>query len=429
MKWLALFLFLPLIVFAETKAGVARTDLTPPIGTPSAGYTKRNGAPMQGVHDPLLAIALVLETDAKCVALCSVDHLGFTYEMVQEIIRRVRSEGLHSCEILIGSSHTHSGGGAFYNIPGLGESLAGPYDPEIVEMYMQQTALAIIDAWSRRVPAKVGIGYGKAPNVSCYRGKWPRDQSAPSEVSLIKVERKDGSPLAALFNFSVHPTVLKQNNLLFSADFVGYARNHLQSLLGRHLQPLYFNGAQGDVIPLSSNGTNQFEACEILGHTLAETVAKIWEETSTSVELSIDFLKDVYEFAPQPTPAGITFPIPLYKSEMNLLVLNQTHAFVSIPGELSCVYDHRLKRAGCCIGFDQVSILGLTNDAHGYIILPESYKHRTFESYLSFGGEEYGDETEKRALSLLETLAPLKHDKNVSEFHAEPVQNSAAESL
>jgi len=77
-------------------------------------------------------------------------------------------------------------------------------------------------------------------------------------------------PLAALFNVSVHPTVLKQNNLLFSADFVGYARNHLQSLLGRHLQLLYFNGAQGDVVPLPSNETNQFEACEILGHTLAE---------------------------------------------------------------------------------------------------------------------------------------------------------------
>jgi neutral ceramidase len=409
MKWLALFLFLPLAFFAETKAGVAATDLTPPIGAPSAGYTKRNGAPMQGVHDPLLAIALVLETDAKCVALCSVDHLGFTYEMVEEIIRRVRREGL-DCEILIGSSHTHSGGGAFYNIPGLGESLAGPYDPEIVEMYMRQTALAIMQAWSQRVPAKVGIGYGKAPNVSCYRGKWPRDQSASSEVSLIKVERKDGSPLAALFNFPVHPTVLKEDNLLFSADFVGYARNHLQSLLGRHLQPLYFNGAQGDIIPLPSDETTPFEACEILGDTLAETVAKIWEETSTSDELSIDFLKDVYEFAPRPTPAGIAFPIPLYKSEMNLLVLNQTHAFVSIPGELSCVYDRRLKQAGRRIGFGQVSIFGLTNDAHGYIILPESYQHRTFESYLSFGGETYGDEMEKRALSLLETLAPSKHN-------------------
>jgi hypothetical protein len=101
------------------------------------------------------------------------------------------------------------------------------------------------------------------------------------------------------------------------------------------------------------------------------------------------------------TPFGLCLPLNHYQSEMNLIVLNQVHAFVAIPGELSCIYDEQLKQIGKQLGYSHVSILGLTNDAHGYIILPESWKHKTQESGLSFGGENYGEETKNRAEDLL----------------------------
>lgn len=40
----------------------------------------------QSAHHLLLALAMVIETKDKKIALCSVDHLGFTYDMVQEVI-------------------------------------------------------------------------------------------------------------------------------------------------------------------------------------------------------------------------------------------------------------------------------------------------------------------------------------------------------
>jgi len=89
---------------------------------------------------------------------------------------------------------------------------------------------------------------------------------------------------------------------------------------------------------------------------------------------------------------------------MNLLVFNQLHAFVTMPGELSCIYDRKLKEKGKEMGYQQVSIFGLTNDAHGYIILPDSWQKKTYESNLSFGGEFYGPLIEKKAEALLQQM-------------------------
>ena len=95
-----------------------------------------------------------------------------------------------------------------------------------------------------------------------------------------------------------------------------------------------------------------------------------------------------------------------FTTEVNAIVLNDRYAFVTIPGELSCIYDADIKRFGAWLGFTQVSILGLTNDAHGYIITPESWRHQTYESSLSFGGEFYGERLKDLVFALLHVLEP-----------------------
>lgn len=401
-RLLSFLIVFPAIAFAHVSVGIGKMDITPSIGTPSAGYTERKGEGMEGVHDSLLAIALFIDNGEKQIVFCSVDHLGFTYEMVQEITEKIHTHPeLKECNIYIGSSHTHSGGGAYLNIPLLGTSLAGTYNPETTQFYIDQTAEAILQAYYHQIPAKIGMGYGKVNTLSQYRGSWPKDVVPLDDVTIIKITHVDDTPFAVLFNYPVHPTLLRSENRLFSSDFVGYARNHLQSFLGSNVYAIYFNGAQGDIIPIVFNENDRFGACNQLGKSLAETVKKIWDQTLTENVLQIETQKEQYAFKPQATPFGLTLPVDNYKSEMNLIVLNQTHAFITIPGELSCLYDKRLKTAGKRLGFSHVSILGLTNDAHGYIILPESWQHKTSESGLSFGGEKYGEITEKRAETLL----------------------------
>lgn len=409
-----LLIFTPIFTWGILFVGVGKEEITPPIGTPSAGYAERKGEGMMGVLDPLLATALVIDNGDKKVVFCSVDHLGFVQEMVQEIIRQVHVQpGLETSEIYIGSSHTHSGGGAYLNIPYIGNSLAGEYNPEITRFYIQKTVAAIVQANERLIPGKIGIGYGMGQNISKYRGSWPIESSPLHDVAIIKVTKLDGSPLAILFNYPLHPTILKSQNRLFSADFVGYARNAIKAYLGSDIEPLYFNGAQGDIIPIITNEEDPLASCSYIGQSLAKTIEEIWNKTETNNSLEITTEKIPYTFTPQTTPFGLLLPMNSYTSEMNLIVLNRLNAFITIPGELSSIYDLKLKKFGKALRFSHVSIFGLTNDAHGYIILPESWRHKTFESALSFGGEHYGESTRERAETLLKNNAQGKKMQEV----------------
>lgn len=428
------FLMMPIWVMASLMVGISKEEITPPINSPSAGYARSEN--MIGVHDPLWAMALFIDNGEKQIVLCSVDHLGFNYEMVQRVIEEVHlEEGLSNCEIYIASSHTHSGGGGYLDIPELGEYLAGPYDPNLVELYVKQTAKAIIQACKNPNPAKIGIGYGKAENISQYRGIWPVGAAPLSDVTVIKVTKMDDSPLAVLFNYPVHPTVLSGENLLFSADFVGYARDYISEENG---QTIYFNGAQGDIIPRISeeeqcsviskalaeitqniftffkrseqatvDEAQEYLHCDILGKSLAETVEKILHAIETKESMHIQTDKHVYSFKPQPTPFGLTLPIEEYQSEINLLVFDHAHAFVTIPGELSCFYDQRLKELGKELGYQQVSIFGLVNDAHGYMIPPKAFNTSSTEAHFSFGGEHYAESVEQKVSALLEANKAL----------------------
>lgn len=395
-----LFLFALFFSHGDTGAlevGIGKAEITPPIGTPSAGYPTRMGKGMEGVHDPLTALALVIDNGQKRVAFCSVDHFGFTYEMVQEIRRKTRSyPELAHCEIYIGSSHTHSGGGAFLNIPIVGKLLAGDYRPEIARFYVDRTVQALREASQTLQPARIGIGYGEAAELSIYRALWPEGIQPLKQVMILKVTDLAGIPLAVLFNYPLHPTFLGADNLQFSADFVAYARDRLQSLLGSSVAPIYFNGAQGDIIP------NRTTDCAAAGKSLAETAYAIWCATGTEDQLKIDTFREAYSFQPQATSQGITLPVERYDSEINVILLNQQHALVTIPGELSCIYDRRFKAIGETFGLSHVSIFGLTNDAHGYIITPESWEHKTYESRLSFGGMRYGERVEEMVFNLLQ---------------------------
>jgi hypothetical protein len=404
---LFLLFIVPALSYASLSIGVGKVDITPAVGTPSAGYTNRKGEGMKGVHDPLFAISLFIDNGERQIALCSVDHLGFTYEMVQEITDEVHlEEGLEQCEVYIGSSHTHSGGGAYLNIPILGESLAGIYSEELMRSYVKGAAEAITLSGKNKEPGKIGIGYGKAKELSEYRGVFPVGVRPLSKVSVIKATKLDGTPIAVLFNYPLHPTVLNGDNRLFSADFVGYARDQITALIGSGVQPVYFNGAQAEIIPLIFNEEDRFDSSKQLGKSLAKTVEEIWKEIDASEVLDIKTEKESYSFKPQATPFGLILPVDCYQTEMNLIVLNKTHAFITIPGELSTLYDRQIQKIGKDIGYKYVSILGLTNDAHGYILLPESWSHKTYESGLSFGGESYGKEIEKRAEALLKSNAP-----------------------
>ena len=160
--------------------GVAKSDITPPIGTPLAGYGARRGAPSTGVHDPTEARALILDNGVEKIALVSVDHLGFDHGMVERI-RAIAAEATHILpdHIFVMSSHTHSGGGAFMEmLPLLANVLAGKFDPKVRALYEQRTADAIIAAGNNKTlrASRSELAKLAAFRASARRGR-PMDQS------------------------------------------------------------------------------------------------------------------------------------------------------------------------------------------------------------------------------------------------------------
>ena len=55
------------------SVGIAQADISPPVGTPSAGFAGRG--PLTALHDPLYATALVLSDGKRSAALLACDLL------------------------------------------------------------------------------------------------------------------------------------------------------------------------------------------------------------------------------------------------------------------------------------------------------------------------------------------------------------------
>ena len=403
---------------AQTKitAGVGKSDITPPVGTPLAGYGARRAQPSTGVHDPTEARALIIDNGSQKIALVSVDHLGFDHGMVDRI-RSLAAEATHILpdHIYVMSSHTHSGGGSFMEmLPLLANVLAGKFDAKTRAFYEQRTAEAIIAANKTLKPARIALGSGEARGISRFRSTWPPNGPVDPEVAVIRVDSvASGKPMAVLMNFAAHPTVLGADNMTFSADFVGYARNALERMLGGDAMAIFANGAQGTISPHAFQGDDGWQRAENVGTILAAEAFKIvlMIKPQDSVDIKLVRTPLTLKIVPTPIfPAGMTYP-PSYESEINAISFDNRIAFVAIPGELGSILNFQVKERGKLLGFEKTFLFGLTNDALGYIITEDEYRHKTYESTISLFGPAFGGFIANESFQLLEKLRPVEKKK------------------
>ncbi len=393
---------------AKLMAGAGKADITPPIGTPLAGYGARGGKPSTGVHDPTEARAVILDNGVERIALVSVDHLGFDHGMVERI-RAIASEATHTApdHIFVMSSHTHSGGGAYLEIFPI---LAGKYDPKIRAHYEDRAAEAVIIASKSMKPARIAFGSGEAKGLSRFRSAWPPNGPVDPELGVIRVDSVEtGKPMAVVMNFAAHPTVLGAKNFEFSADYVGYARRSLEKMLGGDVMAVFANGAQGTISPHPFQGNDDWERSENMGSILAAEVYKAVLMIKPQDAVEIKLTRTPFSIKPQPPPgfpAGVPFP-PQYETEVDGISFDNRIAFVTIPGELSSILNFQVKDRGNLLGFEKTFLLGLTNDALGYIITEDEYRHHTYESTISLFGPNFGSFIANEAFQALEKLRPI----------------------
>jgi len=239
--------------------GVARRDVTPPVGIYSRSWGAATRDVAEGVHRPLTVTAAIfapLAGDGPTLALVALDIGWFQYAPDEVALRRAVMEraGLGEAELLVQMSHTHAGANTNSRLEGLpGTELIGPY----LEHLTAQVCDAVLEARSTSTEAFVTYGQGRC-GLAANRDFWDADAAryacgynpgGAADDTLMVARAADGAgrTIATLLNYACHPTTLAWENRLLSPDYVGAAREVLEQAFGA---PAFFlQGASGELAP------------------------------------------------------------------------------------------------------------------------------------------------------------------------------------
>jgi hypothetical protein len=237
-----------------------------------AGYSDRVGA-AEGAHDALWARALVADDGRARAAVLVADVIGFERSVVERLRRGAARLGVPGAHLLVAGTHTHSGPAG----------LTAPLDDAVVRRTVDGALAALADAIADLEPGAVRLGAAAAPGVGANRRR--PDGPTDDGVRVVCLERPESERHGALINFACHPTVLSRTNLLYSADYAGYAVRAVEQRLGEDALVLFANGACGDVSTRFTRRAATFEEAERLGGLLGGGAWRAWT-AATAIEAS-----------------------------------------------------------------------------------------------------------------------------------------------
>lgn len=256
------------------KAGAVQIDITPPVGVRLSGYVARTEASL-GIHDPLTAQVLYLESGANQMILFSLDLIAVDLNFTTRLRRMTtKATGVPPGNILCACIHTHSGPQGFLpEIPGL-ERIA---DAGLVELTLRKLVGAAEWAAQIKQPASPSLARLDVKGIAANRND-PTEGPFDPQLSVLRLDAENGKPLAALVNFGCHPTVMGYENRLISADFPGACRKMLRDRYPEMVM-VYTNGASGDVSTRFTRRGQNFAEVERMGGILCGAIFQALETT------------------------------------------------------------------------------------------------------------------------------------------------------
>lgn len=245
---------------SRVRAGVARSDITPPVGIYHRMWGAATHDRSTGVHRPLTATVLCLAPEDStgaddCVAFIGVDHCLFWGAEMRRVLDGIAAlSGLPADRIIVLFSHTHGAG-----LMGLErKDLPGG---DLIEPYLDQLTGTVGElvrqACNALQPAAIVYGVGRCDlatnrdyfddHAGCYVCGFNPEGAADDTVAVARVTGAAGESLATIVNYACHPTTLAWDNTLISPDFVGALREVVESASGAPC--LFIQGASGDIGP------------------------------------------------------------------------------------------------------------------------------------------------------------------------------------
>lgn len=221
------------------QAGFARVDVTPPLGTPLAGYFEVRLA--GGVMDPIELNALAFGNETDTALLIAADFTGMTMARINPLRERLAAlTGVPADRIMITSLHQHT---SIYvgDACGDAEDYALITDKDYLELldrkFCEVARLALADKSEARLfsaeqQAEPALAFTRRyvmadgtlrtnPNTQVYGAPVRRCEQPDNTVRLLRFVR-EGKREIDVVNFSTHPDVVGAN--AFSADWPGQVR-------------------------------------------------------------------------------------------------------------------------------------------------------------------------------------------------------------
>lgn len=219
------------------RAGFARVDITPPLGSGLSGYFEERCA--AGVLDALEAGAVAFDDSERKAVLISADLLGIEGAAFNAALRRriARANGLSEEAVYIHCTHTHTGPGAGKADKGRTNLFDGTdfYNEFLAARLSDVAGLALSDL----AAASLAVGYSEARRISFLRRYRMKDGSirtnpgvgnpeidAPlgkldETVRVLRIRRAGADDLAVV-NFATHPDTIGGERI--SGDWPALAR-------------------------------------------------------------------------------------------------------------------------------------------------------------------------------------------------------------
>ncbi len=391
------------------KAGFATTVITPAKPIWMAGYAARTKPADGKLHD-LYAKAMAIEDrNGNRVVLVTSDLLGFPQDLAAAIAGRAGQEfGLRRDQLILNSSHTHSG-------PVVRRSLIGAYDlpaeqAALIDAYSAELEGKVVALIGRSLkdlaPAKVSYGVGLAGFAMNRRQPTPKgivggvnpDGVVDRDVPVLRIETPEGRMRGIVFGYACHNTTLTAQFTQYSGDYAGFA-----SLAVEKEHPgttaLFVMGCGADVNPAPRS---RLDLAEDHGQELAQAVESVLQGKRTVVSGAVRTAFDLAGLPFATPPDRAAFEARLkdenvfvrrhaqrmlnrlekngkleseYPCPVQVLRIGDDFTLVAIGGEVVTDYSLRLKKeiAG------RVWVAGYSNDVFAYVPSARMYEEGGYE--------------------------------------------------
>lgn len=366
-------------------AAAATVTVTPGRSVPLAGYASRTEASV-GVLDELEVNILILRNPSGVgIGWVAIDSVAITPPLDAVLRRRISAlSGLAPDSLIILASHTHSAplGWVGSILPEL------PADVEQQLLAELHDALSTVSLHEESVELLVATTtiVGASGNRQFPDG--PYDPSA--SVTLVR-RRGNSTPLALLYDFACHPTVLGPDNLLVSADWVGATRSMLRAELGGALPVVFALGGAGDVSTRYQRRGRDNDEVERIGQIVAGSLIDALDATAlvANPELTIDRrqIELPSRWEDRPIPVSLS------------LIRVGEQRFLGIPGEvcasleLGLVAPHpELRVISCADGYIGYLSDNIAHEAGRYEALSSPFNAATTAELMTFCAEWVAEE-------------------------------------